>query len=63
MLEPHNHMLGGYMFQVGESVYYYRDGETFPGVILEIKRRVKIGYNHLSGDLVRWVEKGSIEKQ
>ena len=52
------------MFQVGDDIFYINSKkETFPGRVLDIKKRVKISYHHSSGNRIRWVNAVNIELQ
>ncbi|MCK5612941.1 hypothetical protein KAR91_64300 [Candidatus Pacearchaeota archaeon] len=48
----------------GSAIYYRdKDGSTFPGVVLDIKTKVKIRINGLNGDREIWAKKSNVELQ
>ena len=50
--------------KTGDSIYYRdKNGDTFPSVIIDIKKRVKIMANHLDGDREIWVKRSNIALQ
>jgi len=52
------------MFQVGDEIFYMNSKqETFPGRVLDIKKRVKINYNHFTGQKTRWVSPDNVKSR
>ncbi|MBW2092838.1 MAG: hypothetical protein JRI34_12055 [Deltaproteobacteria bacterium] len=50
------------MFKVGDQIFYVNSKqEIFPGRILDIKKRVKISYNHFTGKKTLWVSPNNIQ--
>lgn len=44
-------------YKKGSCVYWLNEhGEHIPGLVLEVKRRVKVHLNDLTGDRETWVE-------
>jgi len=40
----------------GDYIYYFKEKDTFPGIILKVKNdKVKITYNGLEKNFVSWV--------
>ena len=52
------------MLQVGDDINYTNSKkETFPGKVLEIKKRVKIRYYNMNGQNMGWVHPDNLELQ
>jgi len=55
------------MFKVGDSICYLKAGtnkqETFKGMVLEVRDKVKISYHNSSVQHVVWVDPGDLEIQ
>ena len=48
----------------GSPIYYRdRDGSSFPGVVLDIRKNVKIRINHTNGNRVIWAKRSNVELQ
>lgn len=51
-------------FKTGDYVYYHGpELDTFPGIVLAVKKRVKIKYNHWEGNRISWVDPSNLELQ
>ena len=63
-LAPWIQTLLGIEMKKGSAIYYRdKDGSTFPGVVLDIKTKVKIRINGLNGDREIWAKKSNVELQ
>ena len=52
------------MFQVGDEVFYINSKqETFSGRVLDIKKRIKISFEHTTGQITQWVDSKNVRLQ
>ena len=52
------------IFKVGDYIYYFdHDNSGWPGVVLAVKRRVKVRINHIGGDKTIWVTRANLQHQ
>ncbi len=50
--------------KTGDSIYYYsKEGDTFPGIVIDIKTKVKIKINHFKADKILWVSRSNLTLQ
>ncbi len=54
-------------FKKDDKIYYQKQCngafDTFPGIVLQVKKRIKIEYNGLQGDVISWVTPQSLQSQ
>jgi len=63
-LAPWIKTLLGLDMKTGSHIYYKSvNGNTYPGIVIDIKHKIKVKINHYNGDREVWVNKANVELQ
>lgn len=47
-----------------DKIYYIdKNGDHWPGIVVSVKRMIKVRVNHAAGNRVIWANESNIEKQ